>query len=710
LRTFSQHGRTALETIRRYGFSRAKGLEFELLSAHRELSALRDDYLELGVQASKLAGKRDLAIVARKKTETYIAFIHPDREVEGESGRRAPADPGRGRHTQQVAQSGIGDGNGQSENTSTGENGGKANGKQRAGWNVLDALKEYFTPLPLLLEAEISSVQRELASLGDDYLELADRANTIGSECDTALIELNKAQVFAERLMPGLGVKHQNGDRTSDPISEDYTDRLAAVREKLARTQAEKNDVSIKLAESEDQVAELRLQETQRDKELDTLKQRLSGSDKDAAVAFQKAQQLTDEIEKAHIVADEKNKFLDGELRRARNEYAEIRRNDRHHIEVLRRRVAELEPTLAAAKRTIESIKQAQADASYRQKVLGRHTALLASELDEKSRQHKESLNTTQHRMKPASAETAMADRQASHISWTRIAAGFVFLLGVLASVAKIWDIDSQMIHLAGGGKEVDVGTGEWNDADQRGAGQASLSLPETIAFASLDTAEILPTKVESESEKAEAGEDKTENKEQILAPQLKDSKIENIRNRNAKRKRTTGWNRGRGGLVRAYLMEGNDDIDISYDTCLQGGGDAKECAFLEKNMFEEGVVRLPSGVQYTVIRNGTGASPGLNDIVLVDFRGMLLDGTEFDSSRSHGGASSFRVDEAIPGLQNVLQHMEEGAKWEVYIPTELAFKKPAVFGGQTVFFELELISIEGSQTLRGESGATRVE
>jgi FKBP-type peptidyl-prolyl cis-trans isomerase len=84
----------------------------------------------------------------------------------------------------------------------------------------------------------------------------------------------------------------------------------------------------------------------------------------------------------------------------------------------------------------------------------------------------------------------------------------------------------------------------------------------------------------------------------------------------------------------------------------------------------------------------------------------MLLDRTEFDSSRRHGGANSFRVDEAIPGLQDVLQYMEEGAKWEVYIPSELAFKEPAAFGGQTVLFELELISIENARVL--EPGATR--
>ncbi|MGD8616905.1 MAG: FKBP-type peptidyl-prolyl cis-trans isomerase [Gammaproteobacteria bacterium] len=156
---------------------------------------------------------------------------------------------------------------------------------------------------------------------------------------------------------------------------------------------------------------------------------------------------------------------------------------------------------------------------------------------------------------------------------------------------------------------------------------------------------------------------------------------------------------------ARAYLREPGDALDRWYDNCVKGGGDAEECAFLEKNLFKESVIRLPSGVQYSVIRNGTGASPGPSDTVLVNFRGMLLDGSEFYSSRKQGGAIHFRLDEAIPGLQAVLQY-EEGAQWEVYIPSELAFRKPAPFGGQTVVFYLELIAItEAPRASESETG-----
>ena len=500
MRILVQHGHTVLGAIKRYRLSRARDLELELLSVRRDLSALRDDYLQLGVQASTLAGERDTAIAARKKTEVYITFLRDNCEVEGEGGQLA-ADTDQGRSTRQVAQTGTGNGNGQSENTSPG-----------AGWNARDTLKEYFTPRSLLLEAELASLQCELARLGDDYLDLAERTNTIACERDAALIDLNKAQVFVETLVSGLGAAHQNGGQTSDAAADDAVDRLDAVREKLARTQAEKNDLSIKLAESEDRVAELRLQETQLHEELDTLKQCLSDSDKENNAAFRKVQQLADELEKAGIAADGKNQFMAGELRRVHNEYAEIRGKEQRHTEGLEQRFAELELALVAANRTSDGFKQALADASFRQKVKSRHARLPASELDEGSSQREESRNAAQHG-KPASTEAAMAGRQASHISWTRSVAGFVFLLGVLASMAKIWDIDSQVIRHAGVGKAIDVGAGERHAAAPRSAGQAPLS--ETIEIAALDTSEIQPGVVEDEVQQGrirgkKSGEQKT--------------------------------------------------------------------------------------------------------------------------------------------------------------------------------------------------------
>ena len=96
--------------------------------------------------------------------------------------------------------------------------------------------------------------------------------------------------------------------------------------------------------------------------------------------------------------------------------------------------------------------------------------------------------------------------------------------------------------------------------------------------------------------------------------------------------------------------------------------------AFLAENMKKEGVVTLDSGLQYKVIKAGDGAKPQKTDSVVCHYRGTLLDGTEFDSSYSRGEPAQFRVDQLIPGWTEALQLMPAGSKWELYIPSYLAY------------------------------------
>ena len=92
--------------------------------------------------------------------------------------------------------------------------------------------------------------------------------------------------------------------------------------------------------------------------------------------------------------------------------------------------------------------------------------------------------------------------------------------------------------------------------------------------------------------------------------------------------------------------------------------------AFLAENQKKEGVKTLPSGLQYKVIKPGTGKKPKAEDMVTVHYRGTLVGGTEFDSSYRRGKPASFPANRVIPGWTEVLQLMEEGAKWEVFIPS----------------------------------------
>jgi FKBP-type peptidyl-prolyl cis-trans isomerase FklB len=121
--------------------------------------------------------------------------------------------------------------------------------------------------------------------------------------------------------------------------------------------------------------------------------------------------------------------------------------------------------------------------------------------------------------------------------------------------------------------------------------------------------------------------------------------------------------------------------------------------AFLAENGKKKGVKTLPSGLQYKVLSEGTGKTPKKNDTVTVHYRGTLVDGTEFDSSIARGQPATFKVDGVIPGWTEALQLMKVGAKWQIFIPPELAYGErgvPSHIPPQSVLiFEVELISVK---------------
>lgn len=120
---------------------------------------------------------------------------------------------------------------------------------------------------------------------------------------------------------------------------------------------------------------------------------------------------------------------------------------------------------------------------------------------------------------------------------------------------------------------------------------------------------------------------------------------------------------------------------------------------FLAENKKKEGVKTLADGLQYKVIKAGTGKKPKSTDTVTVNYKGTLIDGTEFDSSYRRGQPATFGVSGVIPGWTEALQLMQEGAKWEVFIPSNLAYGEKGAGGtigpNAVLIFEIELISIQ---------------
>jgi FKBP-type peptidyl-prolyl cis-trans isomerase FklB len=129
--------------------------------------------------------------------------------------------------------------------------------------------------------------------------------------------------------------------------------------------------------------------------------------------------------------------------------------------------------------------------------------------------------------------------------------------------------------------------------------------------------------------------------------------------------------------------------------------------AFLAANKTKEGVITLPSGLQYKVLKQGTGPKPKAEDIVTTNYKGTLVDGTEFDSSYTRGEPARFEVGKVIEGWKEALQLMAVGSKWQLFVPSNLAYGERQMgdkIGPNSVLvFEVELLTIEdktkGAQT-----------
>jgi FKBP-type peptidyl-prolyl cis-trans isomerase FklB len=119
---------------------------------------------------------------------------------------------------------------------------------------------------------------------------------------------------------------------------------------------------------------------------------------------------------------------------------------------------------------------------------------------------------------------------------------------------------------------------------------------------------------------------------------------------------------------------------------------------FLADNKKKTGVKTLPSGLQYKVIKEGTGKAPKATDTVTTNYRGTLINGTEFDSSYKRGQPLSIPVNGVIPGWTEALQLMKTGSKWQLFIPSSLAYgeKGPGMIGPNAVLvFEIELLAVK---------------
>jgi FKBP-type peptidyl-prolyl cis-trans isomerase FklB len=156
---------------------------------------------------------------------------------------------------------------------------------------------------------------------------------------------------------------------------------------------------------------------------------------------------------------------------------------------------------------------------------------------------------------------------------------------------------------------------------------------------------------------------------------------------------------------ARATMMQFQTEMRAKMEEKRKEAGEASKKAgdaFLAANKNKEGVVTLPSGLQYKVLTQGTGAKPTASDTVTCNYKGTLVDGTEFDSSYKRGEPANFPVGGVIKGWTEALQLMPVGSKWQLFIPPSLAYGEQGAGAdippNSTLIFEIELISIQAKK------------
>jgi FKBP-type peptidyl-prolyl cis-trans isomerase FklB len=151
-----------------------------------------------------------------------------------------------------------------------------------------------------------------------------------------------------------------------------------------------------------------------------------------------------------------------------------------------------------------------------------------------------------------------------------------------------------------------------------------------------------------------------------------------------------------------AALTQLQNDMRKKMQEKMQQAGEENKKqgdAFLAANKTKDGVVTLPSGLQYKILTPGTGAKPAAGDSVVCNYRGTLIDGKEFDSSYKRGQPATFPVAGVIKGWTEALQLMPVGSKWQLFVPSELGYGERGtgadIGPNATLIFEVELVSIQ---------------
>lgn len=396
-----------------------------------------------------------------------------------------------------------------------------------------------------------------------------------------------------------------------------------------------------------------------------------------------------EQVRKAMQLAREEDQRKLAELQSINSRYAADREADSRKINDLERRLAGLEDESMQGRERVQALQDALSETESRMEQTDQQIEDLQLSTAEQARQFRASLSEandrlfatgnqvnvlgsrleSEHRLVLKTFET-LQDRlrkQDVRMNWMITAASFAILLGTVAGAVLIWDIQKNATLLAGMSRDIKDLTSSVNQSGMQKApvtAQPPLALParaprtgtkQTVNPAGKPAAtfETVPP--------AKATLSKAESNPFFLGSALE-------------RARSSS----RLGVQQATRQDAN--------------------AFFAENARVEGMISLGSGVQYRVVKFGNGKSPSLADQVVVAYVGIKPDGAVFDESYSTGAPSTFSMTEVLPGWQEVLLKMQEGAEFELYVPPKLATsggtRKRSMLGFEPSIYLIELLQV----------------
>lgn len=359
------------------------------------------------------------------------------------------------------------------------------------------------------------------------------------------------------------------------------------------------------------------------------------------------------DLEQKFSAVTDEHQTLQLEFQGVQNELKQIKLREEEQLADLQTRIIDIEAARDAAFHQVETLKLNLAEASTRLDGAENRVDLLDTQLEEKSRKHQLEMQGVLDR----------ANQQERRLKWVIMLAGFAFLLAGLAGVTEIRGVRKNAELLADVGRDI-------KDIKISMAQQIASMAPPPENHQP-EPASVPPKRVpiREQTETIASNEQEPSEKQ---APQEE---------------------------VEPEIPASVSDISGVRPVNISARPSKQEMqTFFDDNALQPHVISTPSGLQYKVLRRGYGRAPAAADKVVIDYRGFLPDGTEFDNSYREIEPSTFAVNELTPGLKEALLQMEEGAQWELYIPPSLTHKggarKRGITGYEPHFYVVELISV----------------